>query len=328
MEEIGFVELVEKALDGEQPLPVDYLGLLSGMMPEEATLFFERWALAGPERRLLLLRALVELAESSFEMDFGVVFRHSLDDEVDEIRRTAVEGLWEDESASLVGPLVRMLLEDPSPQVREEAASSLGRFAHMAEMEELDRRRSDLVAEALLTAVRDQAQELHVRRRAVESIAFLSVDGLREIIDEAYDSVDPSVRASAILAMGRSADPFWQGTVISELSSDDPEIRFQAARACGELGAREAVPALCRLVGDRDMDVRAAAIWALGQIGGDTARRTLEACCESEDEFLAACAEEALAEAALTDGVLDITAFAVDDDSPVSEGESGWDVES
>jgi len=326
-EEMSFRELLWKALGQSDPLPLNDLHLLSGMMPEEARIFVEWWSLVSVERRQQLLHALVELAESNFEMDFGAVLRHCLDDEDEEVRRTAVEGLWEDESPSLVQPLVEMLLEDPSVVVREAAAISLGRFAYLAEMGELDTQRSAMIGEALLSVVHNSREDMVVRRRAIESIAHLSVDNLRLIIDAAYGDEARLMRISALFAMGRSADTFWRGTVISELSNDDPEFRSEAARACGELMARAAVPVLSRLVEDRDGEVQQAAIWALGQIGGEQAREILFTCCESDDDLVQKSAEEALAELELGAASLDMLTFELDDDLLAPAEGFDWDLE-
>jgi HEAT repeat protein len=53
---------------------------------------------------------------------------------------------------------------------------------------------------------------------------------------------------------------------------------------------------LLRLIGDEDIEIRDAAVWALGRIGGREARRALKACCASDDEDLREAAEDALAE--------------------------------
>jgi len=325
LEEMSFSELMERALDETDPLPHSDLSFLSGMLPEEARIFMDWCSLASVERRQQLLQALVELADSNFEMDFGVAFKHCLDDEDEEVRRTAVEGLWEDESPSLIQPLVKMLLEDPSVVVREAAAISLGRFAHLAEMGELDAQRSATISEALSSVVHSSREDLRVRRRAIESIAHLSLDNLRQIIDAAYGDEDSLMRISALFAMGRSADTFWRGTVISELGNDDPEIRFEAARACGELVARAAVPVLRRLIEDRDGEVRMAAIWALGQIGGEQAREILFTCCESDDDLIQESAEEALAELEFGITSLDILTVELDDDLVTPAEGFDWD---
>jgi HEAT repeat protein len=102
--------------------------------------------------------------------------------------------------------------------------------------------------------------------------------------------------------------------VIAELDNPNPEMRYEATRACGELEASAALSALIDLIeADPDSEVQEMAIWALGCIGGKEARRVLEACCESEDEALRQAAEEALGELDFLSGHLDLLLFESDD---------------
>jgi HEAT repeat protein len=120
---------------------------------------------------------------------------------------------------------------------------------------------------------------------------------VREIIEAAYYDEDETMQASALFAMGRSADPYWAKVILRELDSRNPELRFEAARACGELEARAAVEQLAAMsLNDPDREAQEAAIWALGRIGGNEARRALEAAYESDDEALSQAAAEALDE--------------------------------
>ncbi len=105
--------------------------------------------------------------------------------------------------------------------------------------------------------------------------------------------------------MGRSADTRWAQQVRQELFSPNPELRYEAARACGELQLIEAVSELAELAEDADPEVQEAALWALGQIGGDQARKILEHYCTVEDEATQAAAEAALDELEFLYGDLD-----------------------
>jgi HEAT repeat protein len=120
-----------------------------------------------------------------------------------------------------------------------------------------------------------------------------------------------------------SADPVWADAVQADLSNGDPAMRYEAARACGELEVKEAISALIRLVSDPDREVQAAAIGALGQIGGTRARRVLERCRRSEDDALRAAAEDALGELLLGQQTLDLFLYTPwtdeDDEDIVSE---------
>jgi hypothetical protein len=116
------------------------------------------------------------------------------------------------------------------------------------------------------------------------------------LISAAYAAPEEKVRISAIFAMGRSADSRWARQVCQELSSPNPELRYEAARACGELQLSEAVSELEELADDADREVQEAALWALGQIGGEKARQILERYCHTQDEATRTAAEAALDE--------------------------------
>ena len=111
-----------------------------------------------------------------------------------------------------------------------------------------------------------------------------------------YVAENEQMRQSAVVAMGRSADERWSDTVLHELVSPDPEMRYHATRAAGELQLREAVVDLVELTNDADVRIQAMALWSLGQIGGATAKKTLQRFAGGEDEGLASVAEEALQE--------------------------------
>jgi len=75
--------------------------------------------------------------------------------------------------------------------------------------------------------------------------------------------------------MGRNCDPSWLPILFQELNSDDAEMRYEAALACGSLAEEEAVPHLAPLLEDEDAEVREVTIAALGEIGGRQARAVL-----------------------------------------------------
>jgi HEAT repeat protein len=309
-----FEELLKKIGDRQTPLSISSLYGLSHLTRAEAQLFQEVWSLVDAGRRQWILQSLVDIAEASFEVDFNPIFRLCLNDEDAVVRSRAIEGLWEDEDLTLAGLLVRLLRDDPSESVRAAAATSLGRFVLLGELEKIEAAPAMMVENALLGAIYDPHETLEVRRRAVESIAYSGQAQVRDIIEMAYYDDEEKMRVSAVFAMGRSADPFWHEMVIAELDNPDPEMRYEATRACGELEASAALSALIYLIeADPDPEVQEMAIWALGHIGGKEARRVLEACCESEDEALRQAAEEALDELDFLGGPLDLLLLESDD---------------
>lgn len=270
------------------------LANLSAPSAEELTIFTGAWAGIGVARRRQIINKLVELAEENPILNFDDIFRACLGDSDEEVRARSIEGLWECEDRSLIDPLIALLRHDSKGSVRAFAATALGRFALLAELGKLRPKDGAKVQNALLLAIEDEGEELEVRRRAIESIAPLSLPQVREIIHGAYDDEDVKMRASAIYAMGRNSDPCWLPILLRELSSPYAEIRFEAAVACGELGEEEAVPHLVRLIQDSDSQVQVSAIAALGQIGGSEAEEALRGCQKHHDEKVCQAAREAL----------------------------------
>jgi len=302
-----FEELLQQIGDSENRLSISSLYNLSRMDRDEALLFQKVWPSVAVERRRQIINFLVEIAEVSFEVNFGAVFRFCLGDEDERVREAAIEGLWEDDDTALINSLITMMQDDPSISVRAGAATSLGRYVLLGELDKIKARHFAPVREALLETIHSPFEDLEVRRKAIEAIAYSSEEGVREIIEAAYYDEDERMRASAVFAMGRSADPYWSDLVISELESPRPEMRYEAATACGELELSAAVPLLADLVNDPDREVLEAAIWALGQIGGNEARRILYDCYQEGDEFLCEAVEEALEHLEFMHGFVDIS---------------------
>jgi hypothetical protein len=288
--------------DENTPLSPAALAVFSEPTPKTIQLFANAWTLISSDRRRKIAQSLVDLTEDSYETNYTDLFRYLLEDEDPEVRALAIDGLWEEESPALVKPLVALVRSDPSAIVRAAAATSLGRFALLAELEELMAENAVLVRDSLIAAIRNSEEDLEVRRRAIESVAFFGDEEVRGIVAAAYENDDPRMRTSAIFAMGRSADKYWNKTVLRELESNDAQVRYEAARASGELELKKAVPRLIQLTDDSDLEVANAAIAALGQIGGDEAREALEHLVAGEDEGLSEAAQDSLDELTFTEG--------------------------
>ncbi len=306
--EEGLLQLVDERAAFSSAL----LYALSSPSSAEVRLFRQHWPTLSLERRRKIVALLVASAEANFELDFNALFRVTIEDEDDQVRTSSIEGLWEDEGATLVAPLAGMLRRDTAMSVRAAAATALGPFMLLAELEELDERYGQLIRGALMEAIDNPDEDVEVRRRAVESIAYLGEDCVRDIIAAAYEEPDRTMHISAVFSMGRSADPFWSEIVQRELSNSDPAMRYEAARACGELEVKEAVPVLIQLISDPDREIQVAAIAALGQIGGKVARQALERCCRSGDEVMQLAAEDALAELELGEQPLNLLDYDLD----------------
>lgn len=270
--------------------------LVSDLDAEGMAAFRQVWAQLSPAQRQKLVAALVEQAEDHALYDFRTIFRWLLSDADPFVRARAIHGLWEDESPSLIAPLLHMLEHDPDAMVREAAAIALGKYVLAGELGNLPMREVTPIVEALVRVVQNPKEDLDVRRRALESVSYVDEPHIRDLIEAAYYHEDSRMQASALFAMGRSGNTRWASFVLAELESPDPALRYEAALAAGDLELADAIRPLSRLVQEDDLEVRLAAIEALGRIGGPEAERILLELLEHENEAIAEAAEDALAE--------------------------------
>lgn len=285
------------------------------------------WPTITLTRRQEIVHNLVEIGESNFEVDFTAALILALTDADETIRAKAIAGLWENDTVVFMQRLLEMFQHDPSNTVKAAAATALGRFIYWGEIEEFDPEQAALTKTVLLACIHQESEPLELRRRAIEAIAFVSDDQVRRIIEAAYYDEAELMQVSAIFAMGRSADPRWQPKILAELDNPSPAIRFEAARACGELEVSAAVPKLVALLDDdSDVEVQEMSIWALGRIGGTAAREVLEACLDHETEAINLAATEALEELNILGDSMGLLDFEDDDDDLFEEAllKSDW----
>jgi len=289
-------QTITKLVNPDTKLLDSWLTDLSGLNPAELEQLEQAWPTIEAKRRGQIIYRLVELAEDNFELDFDDIFKGRLKDEDAGVRIKAIEGLWENEEASLIDPLIDLLEKDSSEEVQAAAATALGKFALLAELEKLRPNHRDRVSRSLLAVIEDQVKPVEVKRRALEAAAPLTLPQMKKAIAEAYQSGDNKLKISGLFAMGKSCNTSWLPILLKELTSTDSEIRYEATGACGELGEEEAASYLCELVNDPDIDVRLAAVQALGKIGGPEAKGCLEKCLNHSDEVIQGAAREALSQ--------------------------------
>ena len=281
----------------DEPISVAALYALSGLDKTQLDQVTAVWNTLPADRRAAAMQHLVDLGDDSFEMDFNAMFRSGLRDVDPAVRAAAISGLWEDVDPALIAPLLDLLQTDDNEAVRAAAASVLGHYVYEGELEELDEARVKPIITALKAIYRDLSQPIEVRRRALESLGFLSDDDTSQLITQAYHHANDHLKLSAVFAMGRSLDAErWGAIVLEELAAPDPEMRYEAARAVGELEYTPAVRKLGELLDDVAEEVQLATGWSLGQTGGDKAKQLLVAVLESEADHLHEQAEDALAE--------------------------------
>jgi HEAT repeat protein len=292
----SLTEVLDNLADASQPLLNRRLAGLSDLDPVALQQFDAVWRQIDTERRRQIVSRLGEISEDNVEFSYNGLYKHLLADPDEMVRKAAVEGLWEDDEPSLIRLLLRLLADDPSTIVREIAAKALGHFTLMVEHQKIGPDNRERLSQALLKVIYNLQEKVNVRRRALESIAPLSLPEVTQAIWAAYRQEDTLLKAGAIFAMGKNCDLLWLPTIMRELSSDNNELRYEAVEASGELGELEAVPHLIEMLQDPDTDLRLASVVALGKIGGAEARRALRDCLASKSQVLREAAEQALEE--------------------------------
>ncbi len=317
---VSFDLVIKSLLDTSQPFPPAYLHRFSDITPSDLAQLKKVWAQVLPDRRAAILEDLENLSEADTLVSFDELCKFTLDDADPRVRQTSLQILWESNETSLIPKFIEMMNTDENTLVRAAAASSLGQFVYLGELEEISKSWLDQVENQLITVFRSNEDPL-VRRRALESLGFSSRKEVEGFIRSAYNNEDVEWLSTALFAMSRSADTAWVPAILDMLDHPDSEVQFQAVRALGELEAARARGPLLRMLeeGIEDDEVRMAVIWSLSKIGGENVRSKLEQMLEeSEDEDEIELIEEALENLYFTDG---FNQFGMFDFNPNDEGD-------
>jgi hypothetical protein len=313
--DIPFDQVITALLDEDTVFAARYLYCLSDLEGTELAQLAESWPQVSVLRRREVMVDLEVLHEVNYLLSYEAFSRLALGDPDPEVRLIALNTLWEYEPRDLVPQFIKMCAADPEASVRAGAASALGKFVYLGELDNLSPKTLAAVEEQLLAVVRG-SDDPHVRRRALESLGFSSRAEIPGLIEEACALQDEGWLASAIFAMGRSIDERWEQFILDHLEHNASQIRLQAARAAGELEVSEAVPRLLELLAEEDDDVRNAAAWSLSQIGGKGVRNALQALLDqTEDGEDAEYIETALDNLAFNEDLTDFSLFDFDEET-------------
>ena len=289
--DIIFQSVLDSLLDDSHPFPPRYLHLFSDLEPAQLNSLMAVWPRISLARRRALLDDLEELAEVDTLLCYDDLARALLKDPDAQTRVLAIRLLWECEDTKLVPIFLDILSKDEDVHARAAASTALGLFVYLGELEEIPARIHHNVENRLLEAVHS-ADEILVRRRALEALGTSSRPEVPPLIEAAYAEKNPDWIVSALFAMGRSSDMRWEKQVVSKLRSKDEAIRVEATRAAGELSLQAARPILLDLLADEeDSETRREIIWTLSKIGGEGVRDRLEELLaviedDEEEEFL------------------------------------------
>jgi HEAT repeat protein len=296
--------------------PARYLPNFSDLTAAELAELKPVWEKLPAARKVSVLQDIEDLAEADTLTNFEELARYCITDSVGDVRVLAIRLLWECDDRGLVDKFIKIMHNDPDAQVRAAAASALGSYVYEGELEELPETLLKKIVDELLGIYRSD-QPITVRRHALESLGFSSHEDVPELIQSAYKSGTPDMMASALFAMGRSADQKYAKPIKTNLHNPNSSIQLEAVRAAGELDLKEVREDLLEMVdsGDLDEEVFYAAIWSLSQIGGNGVKAMFDEIMESEiDDDLADFMENAIDNLAFNDGIADFNLFDLDEE--------------
>ncbi len=169
--------------------------------------------------------------------------------------------------------LAKTLRTDPEASVRRVAAWGLA-----------DHARYEAATAALVSAATTDA-DMQVREMAVWALAEARpTTEVRRALTAAAASQDPSLRRTAIWALGNVGDEASLDAVLPALKSDDAKVRAMAAWAIGSMEPDKAPAPLLNALQDSDSKVRRTATWALYSIEDPASLPALEAAFAKETD--------------------------------------------
>ena len=315
----SFDAVLDSLLDTKKEFPPRYLTQFSDMGPLELQTLQDVWPRVDLKRKLSLFEGLESLVEGDTLVSFDDFARPLLNDPEADVRMRALRLLIECEDEKIIPTYLNMLKHDVNAEVRAQAATNLGFFVARGELEEISEETYSQVLASLLESARGE-DATRVRRHALEALGFASKPEVDALIGAALQHKDADWQASALVAMGRSADERWEDEVLRALLDENDTIRLAAAQAAGNIPLKSARTVLLRMLaeGEEDDEIINAAIWSLSQIGGEDVRTFLEALLveteEAEDEEQIAVLEEALDNLAFTEDLDRFELMAIDPD--------------
>lgn len=202
-----------------------------------------------PVKRRLAINALVERKDPA---DAGN-FTEALQDHDAIVRQLAVRGLKELHWTPAQSAIGTLLVQDPSFDVRLEAAQALKAFKDSATFP------------ALLKGLKDPSESIRVI--CVEALADAPDPNVRTAVLAAAKDTAPEVRRTAMVSLAHTSDPTVVPVLTAALHDTDAAVRANAAQALSFFAKMNNPKELQGLLADPNEAVRASAARSLAQMG-------------------------------------------------------------
>ena len=262
--------------------PADIVAL-SGLTKHEIKQFKLVWPKLTTIKKYDLVEQLIDLEKDSASVDFSSVLISCIHDDDIGIRKASLIGLSQCEDRSLIKPLIEIIENDASYEIRIAAIIAISGFVTMYQAGKLGSGDFEKIRKCLFTILSEREDHIEVQCRAIEVVGGILDASTESIIKDAYGSGVLELKKSSIRAMALTSDIKWVQLIIDDMEDQSAEIRYESVTTAGMVGDETIVPYLIDLLQDDDSDVQLAAISSLGMIGGMIAKMALNKCLEVDD---------------------------------------------
>ncbi len=270
-EPIEFDAVIQSLLDEQTSFPASYWNFFSDVNETELQQVKDYWEEISEKRKTTLLQDLAGMMDNNFQVCFDNFAKFCILDDVPSVREAAIRLLYEYERRDLIPVMLDILENDADDMVQAAAGTMLGNYVYLGELEELPQKDKTLIEKTLLHMIEESESSL-VQRRCLEAVSYSSRDEVDPLILTAYETGERDWIASALFAMGRSANSQWIPYVHRNLEHDDSDIQFEAIQAAGRMYLESTLPLLLTLAEEAEsltQPIRMALAEAMKNIGGE-----------------------------------------------------------
>lgn len=277
-------DLEATLLDENKPFDLQFLQFFSDISYDDLKKVKKVWSKVTQQRKVSLLQELENLMRIDTLIscdDFGVF---ALDDEDPVIKSQAINLLWECVDQNLATRFMSLLLEDKDPALSASAASGLGKFVLLGELDEIPK---DLWKKIQNTLVEKyvSTSDQQLKQSILESLGYISSPQINDFITEAIKRPEKEWVLSALFAISRSANENWSKIILKKLDDLDPDVQLEAIKAAGELEIADAKETIIELLesSSPEEEIHLQAIWSLSMIGGNDIQVLFQKMIDSSD---------------------------------------------
>lgn len=277
-------DLEATLLDENKPFDLQFLQFFSDISYDDLKKVKKVWSKVTQQRKVSLLQELENLMRIDTLIscdDFGVF---ALDDEDPVIKSQAINLLWECVDQNLATRFMSLLLEDKDPALSASAASGLGKFVLLGELDEIPQDLSKKIQNTLVEKYVSTSDQ-QLKQSILESLGYISSPQINDFITEAIKRPEKEWVLSALFAISRSANENWSKIILKKLDDLDPDVQLEAIKAAGELEIADAKETIIELLesSSPEEEIHLQAIWSLSMIGGNDIQVLFQKMIDSSD---------------------------------------------